>query len=90
MFRVGAELHPMKYSATKLPAFMELLGATTDANVWGKWCLMIVVNGVQFLLHRSLCDAPHTPSAAKTKKRNKPNQPTKQLQQQHTMAQETV
>lgn len=36
MFRVGAELHPMKYSATKLPAFMELLGVTTDANVWGK------------------------------------------------------
>lgn len=36
MFRVGAELHHIKYSATKLPTFMELLGATTDANVWGK------------------------------------------------------
>lgn len=91
MFRVGAKLCHIKYSAKTFPALMESLGATPDANAWGNLVFDDCGKSSPVCTSQKTCvmhPTTHNPSAAKTKEQNKPT--NQHHHQQQTMAEETV
>lgn len=77
MFRIGAELHHIKYVLQNSPLSWNSLVQPQMPMCGEKWYLMIVGNGVQFLLHRRLVGCTPHPQYCKNKEK-KQTKPTNQ------------